>query len=302
MRRSVPAAALTCLLLFALRPAWSIADPVPPPSVRPADLSHVVEGSGPTLVIVHGGWGDQRSFSGASPILAQGSTVVRVSLRLHWPNPWPASEQEAIASYRAQVHVADLVALIERLGRAPVDLMGHSYGGAIAALLAQSRPDLIRKLILVEPALYSLWPSCPGGEEYVQGLAASRAKMRAKIEAGQDPLAILRAMYDDDRPGTFDSFPEWRRQILIDNARTTEPLFKNSLLSEPFGCAEAKQMKMPVLLVEGEKTSPGMRAIDTKLLECLPDSRRAVLPGVGHTIQFGAPEVMAVVVADFLRR
>ena len=57
-----------------------------------------------------------------------------------------------------------------------------------------------------------------------------------------------------------------------------------------------------VLLVEGQKTSPGMRAIGTRLLECLPDSRRAVLPGVGHTIQFDAPEVMAVVVADFLAR
>ncbi len=302
MGRLILVAALTCLVLFALPPARSVADPVSPTPVRPVDLSHVVEGSGPTLVIVHGGWGDQRSFSHAAPILAQRSTVVRVSLRLHWPNPWPASEREAIASYRAQVHVADLVALVERLGRGPVDLLGHSYGGAVAALLAQSRPDLIRKLILVEPSLYSLWPSCPGGQEYVQDLAEWRAEMRAKIDAGQDPIAIVRAMYDDDRPGTFDSFPEWRRQTLIDNARTTAPLLANSLLSEPFGCAEAKQMKMPVLIVEGEKTSPGMRAIDTKLLECMHASRRAVLPGVGHTIQFGAPEVMAVVVAEFLAR
>ena len=59
---------------------------------------------------------------------------------------------------------------------------------------------------------------------------------------------------------------------------------------------------MPVLLVEGEKTSPGMRAIGTRLLECMPAARRAVLPGVGRTIQFDAPEVMAVVVADFMAR
>jgi pimeloyl-ACP methyl ester carboxylesterase len=302
MRPWGPAAGLTSLLLFGLPPMRSVADPIPHPSARPAELSFVEEGSGPTLVIVHGGWGDQRSFSRAAPILAQGRKVVRVSLRLHWPNPWPASEEEAIASYRAQVHVADVVALIEKLGASPVDLLGHSYGGAVAALLAQSRPDLIRKLVLVEPSLYSLWPSCPGGQGYVQGLTAARAKMRARIDAGQDPLAIVRAMYDDDRPGTFDSFPEWRRQTLIDNARTTAPLFANSLLSEPFGCAQAQQMRMAVLLVEGEKTSPGMRAIDTKLLDCLPDARRAVLPGVGHTIQFDAPEVMAIVVAHFLGR
>ena len=153
------------------------------------------------------------------------------------------------------MHVADLVALIERLRRSPVDLLGHSCGGVVAWLQAQS---------------------CPGGEEYVRGLAASRARTRAKIDSGQDPVSIVRAMYDDARPGTFDSFPEWRRQ--------------------------AQRIAMPVLLVEGQKTSPGMRAIGTRLLECLPDSRRAVLPGVGHTIQFDAPEVMAVVVADFLAR
>jgi pimeloyl-ACP methyl ester carboxylesterase len=134
------------------------------------------------------------------------------------------------------VHVADLVALIERIGRSPVDLLGHSYRGAVAALLAQSQPDLIVKLVLVEPALHSLWPFCPRGEEYVRGLSASRKKMRAKIDSGRDPVAIVRAMYDDDRPGTVGSFPAWRRQTLIDNARTTAPLFANSFLSEPFGC------------------------------------------------------------------
>jgi pimeloyl-ACP methyl ester carboxylesterase len=103
-------------------------------------------------------------------------------------------------------------------------------------------------------------------------------------------------------PGTFDSFPAWRRQTLIDHARTTAPLFANSLLSLPFGCGEAQRIAMPVLLVEGQKTGPGMRAIGTRLLECLPDSRRAVLPGAGHVIQFDAPEAMAVVVADFLAR
>jgi pimeloyl-ACP methyl ester carboxylesterase len=155
------------------------------------------------------------------------------------------------------VHVADLVALIERLGRSPVDLLGHSYGGAVAALLAQSRPDLIRKLVLVEPALYSLWPFRPLGEEYVRGLSASRKKMRAKIDSGQDPVAIVRAMYDDDRPGRFESFPAWRRQTLVDNARTTAPLFVNSLLSEPFGCRARHPVRRARADGSGRRRLPG---------------------------------------------
>jgi hypothetical protein len=45
-----------------------------------------------------------------------------------------------------------------------------------------------------------------------------------------------------------------------------------------------------------------VRAIDARHLERIPAARRAVLPGLGHSIPFGAPEVMAVVVAGFLAR
>jgi pimeloyl-ACP methyl ester carboxylesterase len=56
---------------------------------------------------------------------------------------------------------------------------------------------------------------------------------------------------------------------------------------------------MPVLLVEGEKTDDDMREINSRLLGCLPDARRVVLPGASHTIQFDAPEAMAREVARF---
>ena len=81
--------------------------------------------------------------------------------------------------------------------------------------------------------------------------------MRVKIDAGQDPVAIVRAMYDDDRPGTFDSFPAWRRQTLVDNARTTAPLFVNIFLSEPFGCRARHPVRRARADGGGRRRLPG---------------------------------------------
>jgi pimeloyl-ACP methyl ester carboxylesterase len=70
----------------------------------------------------------------------------------------------------------------------------------------------------------------------------------------------------------------------------------------PVTCKDAGALRMPVLVVEGEKTTAVMHAIARALLPCLPDVKHVVLPGATHTIQFDAPEAMARVVADYLAR
>jgi epoxide hydrolase 4 len=54
-----------------------------------------------------------------------------------------------VAAYRAKLLVADLAALIERLG-APVDLLvAHDWGGAVGWALAAARPQLLRRLLII---------------------------------------------------------------------------------------------------------------------------------------------------------
>lgn len=262
----------------------------------------MTEGTGPPLFIIHGGWGDQRSFATSAKVLSASSTVTRVSIRLHWPNPWPTTDDEAYATYKVATHAADVAALIQASGRAPVDLLGHSYGGLVAAVVARERPDLVRKLVLVEPTVTWLLRDQPGGENLVAGTQRWGEKMLKRARSGEDPAAIVRSIYDDDEPGTFDAFPEARREVLLANARTIGPLVANGPSKVPFTCQDASRMRMPVLIVEGEKTSKGPQMIDSVLLACVPSSRRAVLPNAGHTIQYDAPETMARVVAWFLAR
>ena len=106
--------------------------------------------------MIHGWLNDYRSFARVAAVVARERKVIRPSLRLHHPNPWPVMQGSAAATYRIDQHVADVAALIEKVAGGPVDLMGHAYGGIVAAELAKSRPDSVRRLILIEPSLFAL--------------------------------------------------------------------------------------------------------------------------------------------------
>ena len=289
------------------RPAWAL--PVitdfldaPDKAAAPAGIASVTEGRGTPLFIVHGAMSDLRSFASAVPILSERSTVTRVSLRLHWPNAWPATEKEAYDSYLIENHAADAAKAIERSGRVPVDLLGHSYGGAIAFVVARTRPELVRRLILLEPSLQRLLEGDPDGEKLLAGARAMRDDRLARLRGGATPLELVRGMYDESRPGTFDSFPERRRRILTDNAQTMGPGLVHNWIDFPVTCKDAGALRMPVLVVEGEKTTAVMHAIAKALVPCIPGAKHVVLPGATHTIQFDAPEAMARVVAEFIAR
>lgn len=60
-------------------------------------------------------------------------------------------------------HVRAVTGYLEASGRGPVHLFGNSLGGAVAVRLAALRPDLVRSLTLVSPALPELPRSAPPG-------------------------------------------------------------------------------------------------------------------------------------------
>ena len=111
------------------------------------DMAYLEVGSGHPLVCVHGTLGDFRTWYSVLGPLSQSHRVISVSLRHFFPEHWDAVGDD----YKMAQHVADVIAFIEQVEPAPVDLMGHSRGGHIAFRVAQARPDLLRKLVLAEP-------------------------------------------------------------------------------------------------------------------------------------------------------
>src|SRR5581483_2310441 len=92
------------------------------------------------------------------------------------------------------VHAVE--AFLTELGVAPAHLVGHSMGGAIAALVARRRPDLVRSLTLIAPT--GLGPEINAA--FIEGFVrASRRKDAAEVLQilVHDPSLVSRAMVED---------------------------------------------------------------------------------------------------------
>jgi lipase len=115
-------------------------------SVDPSPL-HITElgsADGPPVLALHGVTG----HAGRWRVLAAAVPARRwiaVDLRGHGRSPW-------VPPWNLEQHVADALAVLDRLGLDRVDLVGHSFGGAIAVHLTRTAPERVRRLVLLDPA------------------------------------------------------------------------------------------------------------------------------------------------------
>ncbi|RCH70323.1 alpha/beta hydrolase [Streptomyces sp. SDr-06] len=117
-------------------------------------LAYRVRGaeSAPPVVLVHGRGGDSRDWAEIAEELAATRRVYAVDLRGHGLSDWPGA-------YSFEAFRDDLHGFITELSLGGADVVGHSMGGAAAALLAQEAPGLIGRLVLEEaPPLFPLDP------------------------------------------------------------------------------------------------------------------------------------------------
>ncbi|MFE5857043.1 alpha/beta fold hydrolase [Streptomyces sp. NPDC056500] len=106
-------------------------------------IHYEVEGSGPGLVLVHGvGGSADGAFGTVVKALARDRTVVR-------PNLSGSGETTDGGGPLTLDRLAEqTVRAIDDSVGGPVDLLGFSLGGAVAATVAANRPDLVNRLVL----------------------------------------------------------------------------------------------------------------------------------------------------------
>jgi pimeloyl-ACP methyl ester carboxylesterase len=116
--------------------------PVPLPDGRA--LSALVWGDGPPeIVLVHGG--AQNAHTWDTVALALGRPLVALDLPGHGHSDWRPDHD-----YQPKVLAADVAVAIETLAPEARLLVGMSLGGLTSIVVTATRPELVRRLLLVD--------------------------------------------------------------------------------------------------------------------------------------------------------
>ncbi|MER6300102.1 alpha/beta fold hydrolase [Kitasatospora sp. NPDC001539] len=150
---------------------------------------------GPPLVLLHALGERATDWDVVLPDLAPGHHVYALDLRGH-------GDSGRTAAYSLEAMREDVVAFLDALGLARVDLVGHSMGGAVAYLLAQAAPERVDRLVLEEiPALHPRPSSVPP-------------------EGADEPAHFDWAMVRAVKAQLDDPDPAWREGLTRITART----------------------------------------------------------------------------------
>jgi pimeloyl-ACP methyl ester carboxylesterase len=242
------------------------------------------QGSGPALVLVHGGFVDRTFWGQSLPLLAQHYTVYAMDRRGHGrSDPYPADHD-------IQREYEDVAALVAAIG-GPVALVGHS-GGARVALHAGRRVDEVQQLVLYEPPRFD--------DVFTPDVLA---RLHASLEAGDLDDVLTTILVDviagDLNPGLL---PGARPEVLagmrqspvwaaaMRNVRSI-PAEADSYASYRFEPAEFRDFRTPTVLLLGGTSSPVMRGFVEDLQAALPVSRIMILEGQGHGAMLEGPEL-----------
>jgi pimeloyl-ACP methyl ester carboxylesterase len=279
--------------------AAALAAQTNPPQVRViaangTELAYFEEGKGTPVVFVHGAVGDLRFWEPQREAFSKGHRFVAYSLRYHGAMKWTDDGKQ----YSSATHAADLAALITALKAGPVHLVGLSYGGFLAAMVATKEPQLLRTLTLAEPSLFSVLAEFPDGKGALEQWSAGAAPMVATLKSGDTMAATKQLMTLVTGESNFDELPAEMRQILTDNARTLPLLFAAPQV--PVSCDALRAMKVPTLLLRGERTPEFFAKTNEVAGRCIAGSRQDVVSGASHAMSYDNPSGFNQAVLDFI--
>lgn len=256
--------------------------------------TYTSQGSGPTLLMLHGLGGGHAVFAPQmAAFAAMGYRAVA------WDMPG-YGESALIEPYTFTTLAQSCAALIEALvqdnpahDKGRVILLGHSMGGMVAQEVVAQRPDLVGTLVLCATSA---------------GFATSDEHWRARfigqrldpLDAGHTMAALSKSLLPlAVGPAAA---PEGLQLAIDCMARLSETTYRHAVhaLSSFDRFADLARIAVPTLLVAGEVDKTAPPRLMQKMASAVSGSQYAELPGVGHIPQLEAPQAFNAAVQDFL--
>lgn len=268
-------------------------------TTRVGDFPVAIGGVGPDTLLLHGGPGVNDYLAPVSDLLAGVVRSHRYTMRGIAPSPLEGP-------FTVSQHVADAVGILDGLDLDRAILLGHSWGGLVAAAIAVTDPGRVRAMVLID----STGITRNGGiDEFFAHFDDAYAPEDA------ERVAQL-ARTDDERGLTEAERDEWRRidwrYYHADPAnpppfleRDVSPVAgaeglsdTRKLLAEDF-FRPLKSHPVPTLVLSGAN-GPFPPWVFEDMTALIPGAVARVIPDAGHYPWYEQPMAMKAAIAAFL--
>ena len=258
-------------------------------------------GSGPPLIIIHGLYGSSDNWISIGKSLAENYTVHLIDQRNHGQSP-----HDDIHDYPSMRD--DLIEFMDQQDIPKAILIGHSMGGKTAMYLAESNPERIEALIIIDIA------PTPYLVEERAGQALSHKEIMEGMLAVDFSLAGTRE--DVDRQLSRSIEPARVRGFLLKNVSRTDggelrwklnlqALYSNleNVLGglDPAKYSGGEEIAgFPVLFIRGQRSG---YITDNDILvirQIFPMARVTTLPDAGHWLHVEQPTLLLKTIRYFL--
>jgi pimeloyl-[acyl-carrier protein] methyl ester esterase len=254
-------------------------------------LAYQDRGDGPPVVLVHGWSMSSAVFDPLAAALPRGLRLVAPDLRGH-------GDSTAPRPFGLDDLAGDLAALLERLDLHRVTLVGWSLGAQVALAALPAIRHRVRGLGLV-----SATPRFTAADGWPHGLAPQAVEVLAH-RVRRDPARGLARFFEGQfADGELDDVA--RAGLAALRARIPLPpvdaaLHGLGILATADLRATLPEVKLPAVVVHGERDPICLPGAGRALAEAIPGARLVVLAGAGHAPLLSRPGAVAAALAPLL--
>ncbi|MFD7288084.1 alpha/beta fold hydrolase [Streptomyces sp. NPDC059863] len=255
----------------------------------------------PPALYVHGLGGSSQNWSALMSLLADIVDGEAVDLPGFGDSPPPDNGDYSVSGQARAV-----IRLLDVAGRGPVHLFGNSLGGAVATRVAAARPDLVRTLTLVSPALPEILvqrTALPTALLALPGVASLFGRLTRHWTPEQRTRGAMDITYGDPSSVTEE---ELRHAVQEMERRLQLPYFWDAMTNSARGIVnaytlggqhglwrQAERVLAPTLLVYGGRDLLVSYRMARRASAAFRGSRLLTLPDAGHVAMMEYPQQVA---------
>lgn len=262
----------------------------------------------PPALFVHGLGGSSQNWSDLMAQLADTVDGEALDLPGFGWSPPPGDRDYSVTAFARAV-----IRHLDAAGRGPVHLVGNSLGGAVSTRVAAVRPDLVRTLTLISPALPELRvqkSAVPTALLALPGVAGLFNRLTQGLSAEQRTRGVTGLCYGDPSRVTPEGF---RNAVEEMERRMALPYFWEAMTRSSRGIVDAytlggqhglwrqaQRVLAPSLLVYGGRDQLVSYRMAHKAAAAFRGSRLLCMPEAGHVAMMEYPEAVAAAFRELL--